>query len=110
ERTRRTRAPEILASGLYQLFTGGDAGTTAFRRAVYSLWRSGPRDRVRTMRLLSGDDTSVPRLRNGFFRLFPSALAGLAGEIARTRRWSRVRECVGGLRRWLQFPSEIRST
>jgi lanosterol synthase len=55
-RRRRTaggRVPEMLATALYDVFSGTSDEAVEMRRAVYSLWRKSETERRRTMHLLS---------------------------------------------------------
>jgi 2-polyprenyl-6-methoxyphenol hydroxylase-like FAD-dependent oxidoreductase len=65
---------ELLAMGLYQMFTHDDAGTAAMRRAVYQLWQHAPADRRNTMRLLSGAETDLMRFNGAFLKVMAVAV------------------------------------
>jgi 2-polyprenyl-6-methoxyphenol hydroxylase-like FAD-dependent oxidoreductase len=60
---------ELLAMGLYQMFTHDDAGTAVMRRAVYQMWQHTPADRRRTMRLLSGAETDLMKFNGAFLKV-----------------------------------------
>lgn len=87
-RLARSLGPELLAEGLYRLFTRTDPASHALRQSVYETWRTNAAECARTMRLLAGDDVGL----FSFGRSFLSAVRGAA-----TRRGS-----IGpGLSAWL---------
>ena len=59
KRTQETRAPELLAMGLYEVFADHSVEAVALRRTIYRQWRERPAVRDRTIRLLACEDTSV---------------------------------------------------
>jgi 2-polyprenyl-6-methoxyphenol hydroxylase-like FAD-dependent oxidoreductase len=65
---------ELLAIGLYQMFTHDDAGTVAMRQAVYQMWQQAPADRRRTMRLLSGAETDLMQFNRAFLKVMAVAV------------------------------------
>ena len=73
-RLARSLGPELLAEGLYRLFSRSDPASRALRQSVYATWRKNPRECTRTMRLLSGDDAGLL----SFGRSFLSAVGGAA--------------------------------
>jgi 2-polyprenyl-6-methoxyphenol hydroxylase-like FAD-dependent oxidoreductase len=79
----RSGVAELLAMGLYQMFTHDDAGTAAMRRAVYHLWQQAPADRRRTMRLLSGSETGLMQFNGAFLKVMAVAI------------WQILRSCAG---------------
>jgi 2-polyprenyl-6-methoxyphenol hydroxylase-like FAD-dependent oxidoreductase len=107
ERAARSRVPETLAGGLYELFTRRDPGSESLRQAVYEVWRTSPIDRLRTMRLLSGEDVNRTRLRIGFLRMVPASLRRLAQEAGRARSLRPVREAIVGIRRWVSWLAAV---
>ena len=80
-RLHAIRAPELLAMGLYEVFTDQRAEAVALRHAMYRGWRANPRARDRTMGLLACEDTSVASL--GLASCATVARV-LAGEIPRS--------------------------
>ena len=62
KRRQATRAPELLAMGLYEVFADRRADAAALRHTVYRQWREKPAIRERTVRLLACEDTSVASL------------------------------------------------
>jgi len=107
ERKQRSRVPEALAAGLYELFTRRDPGSEALRGALYDVWRESRTDRVRTMRLLSGEDVQLMRLRMGLLRVIPTALGSLGDKALRSLDLRRTKETLGGMWRWLTWLAEI---
>jgi 2-polyprenyl-6-methoxyphenol hydroxylase-like FAD-dependent oxidoreductase len=73
--TRRLagRVPELLSTGLYDLFAQTDAGSTELRDAVYHLWRTSAAARRDTMRLLAVRETRRCALGVTFARLLATA-------------------------------------
>jgi len=61
-RTRATRAPELLALGLYEVFADHRAESVSLRQTVYRRWRTSPEVRERTVAMLACEDTSASRL------------------------------------------------
>ena len=74
DRLGRSLGPELLAEGMYRLFTRTDPASRALRQSVYSTWRTNAAECARTMRLLSGDDVGIV----SFGRSFLSAVGGAA--------------------------------
>jgi len=73
-RLARSLGPELLAEGMYRLFTRTDPASRALRQSVYHTWRTNALECARTMRLLSGDDVGLV----SFGRSFLSAVGGAA--------------------------------
>ena len=73
-----TRAPELLAMGLYEVFADHRDEATMLRRAVYRNWRSNDAFRERTVGLLACEDTSLSSLTLAFGA---AVLRSVAGEI-----------------------------
>lgn len=61
-RVRATRAPELLAMGLYEVFADHRAESVSLRQTVYRRWRESPALRRRTVAMLACEDTSTGRL------------------------------------------------
>ena len=61
-RLRATRAPELLAMGLYEIFADHRVECVALRHAVYRRWRESPSVRDRTVGLLACENTSIASL------------------------------------------------
>jgi 2-polyprenyl-6-methoxyphenol hydroxylase-like FAD-dependent oxidoreductase len=64
---------ELLAMGLYKMFTRDDAGTVAMRRAVYRMWQQATADGRLTMRLLSGEETDLLQFNRAFLKVMVRA-------------------------------------
>lgn len=79
-RVQATRAPEMLAMGVYEAFTDGRDEMVLLRHAVYRGWRNGRGFRYRTTLLLAGEDTSRVRLGLAF------GLTVVRGMVAMVRR------------------------
>lgn len=81
ERIRTTRASELLAMGLYEVFADPGAETAAVLQAIYRRWRLKLSIRQQTVRLLGCEDTST-------ISLSYSCLATLVRAVTRTIRQS----------------------
>jgi squalene monooxygenase len=73
-RSARSGVAELLAIGLYQMFTRDDAGTVAIRSAVYQMWQQAPADCRRTMRLLAGEETDLMQFNCAFLKVMTLAI------------------------------------
>ncbi len=73
-----TRAPELLAMGLYEVFADHRDEATVLRHAVYRNWRANDAFRERTVGLLACEDTSLASLTLAFGA---TVLRSVAGEI-----------------------------
>ena len=96
-RLRATRAPELLAMGLYEVFADHRAEAAALRRAIYRQWRDKPSIRDRTVRLLACEDTSVVSLS---WACGATAVRAVATEVTRSYKpsaWRRANEIVNAL-------------
>jgi 2-polyprenyl-6-methoxyphenol hydroxylase-like FAD-dependent oxidoreductase len=93
------RVPELLSTGLYDLFASGDAGSTELRDAVYHLWRTSAAARRDTMRLLAVRETRRSALGVTFARLLTTASAGLLTGVF-GRPLSRTLASLGGFGGW----------
>ena len=70
-----TRAPELLAMGLYEVFADHRAESVSLRQTVYRRWRTSAAIRERTVAMLACEDTSASRLSMTFAGLVARALA-----------------------------------
>lgn len=95
-RLKETRAPQLLAMGLYEIFRDHRLEPASLRQAIYRNWRASKLVRTRTMRLLSCEDTSVTRLSIAF-----SATVAVAGAQLGRRGgmlpWHRARSIIPAL-------------
>ncbi len=89
-RFRETRAPEMLAMGMYEIFADHRQEALALRHAAYRIWRKGGAGTHRSVRMLACEDTSQTSL--GFMG---AAVVSMA--VARTiplslnpRKWFRA--------------------
>lgn len=67
------RVPELLSTGLYDLFAHTEAGSSELRDAVFHLWRTSAAARRDTMRLLAVRETRRAALGVTFARLLTTA-------------------------------------
>ena len=93
-RLRATRAPEMLAMGLYEAFADHRVEAVAIRRAIYRNWRTHAIVRDRTMRLLACEDTSIIRLGLALLATVIRAVAGAVPLSLQPLAWRRARDIV----------------
>ena len=96
-RVRATRAPELLALTLYEVFADLRVESTALRNAVYRRWRTRAAVRSKTMRLLACEDISVFRLS---FEATATAVQAVVRETSRSPirlAWRRTGDLVRAL-------------
>jgi 2-polyprenyl-6-methoxyphenol hydroxylase-like FAD-dependent oxidoreductase len=98
-RSTAGRVPELLSTGLYDLFVGADEGTAGLRAAVYHLWRTSGAARRDTMRLLAIRETRRSALGVTFARLLSVAARQVAAD-ALTRPVRRTAAAVAGFACW----------
>ena len=98
KRFEATRAPELLAMGLYEVFADHRIEAVALRRTIYRQWREKPAVRDRTIRLLACEDTSIASLR---LACGTTATRAVISEVARSyrqpARWHLTRHIVSSL-------------
>jgi squalene monooxygenase len=93
------RVPELLSTGLYDLFARTDAGSTELRGAVYHLWRTSAAARRDTMRLLAVRETRRCALGVTFARLLVTASRQVLTGVFE-RPLSHTLASVAGFGRW----------
>jgi squalene monooxygenase len=101
ERLSRSRVPELLASLLYEAFTRSDEGSVALRRGMYQVWRTDPREREQTMRLLSSEELRTWPLCSSFLKVLGQAFGQVAGDAVLKRELRTSARGIGGLGWWL---------
>lgn len=106
QRAARSGVAELLALGLYRVFTRQDDGTVALRQAVYRMWRQSPAECRRTMRLLSGDDTDARHFNQAFLKALTLAGRQLLRDTVLLRGWRRTARTLCGFGEWLYWLSE----
>ncbi len=89
-----TRAPELLALGLYEVFADHRLEAVALRRAIYRNWRTHPVVRDRTMRLLACEDTSTVNLGLALLATAARAVAGAVRASFSQLAWRRARDVI----------------
>ncbi len=97
KRFQATRAPELLAMGLYEVFADHRVEAVALRHAIYRRWRESPAVRDRTMSFLACEDTSITSLGLACGAM---AARAIVGEIPRSYdqfAWRRARDTVRAL-------------
>ncbi|MCY3857906.1 MAG: FAD-dependent monooxygenase [Gammaproteobacteria bacterium] len=96
-RLAATRAPELLAMGLYEVFVDYRKEAAALRNEVYRTWRVSHTKRERTMQLLACEDTSVFRLAVTFFGIVARAILKSFPISTNPDPWRPVRGLVAAL-------------
>ncbi len=93
-RLKATRAPEMLAMGLYEVFADHRLEAAALRRAIYRNWRAHAVVRDRTMRLLACEETSMTHLVLAMLATVLRAVAGVVPSSFERVAWRRARDIV----------------
>ena len=93
-RLQETRAPELLAMGLYEVFADRAVEAAALRHTIYRQWRDKPAIRDRTVRLLACEDTSVVSLSRAVGATAARALATEIKKCYKPSAWRRTRPVV----------------
>ncbi len=96
-RLRATRAPELLAMGLYEIFADHRVESVALRHAVYRRWRESPAVRDRTVGLLACEDTSITTLGLACGAMAARAIVGEIPRSCDQSAWRRTREIIRAL-------------
>ncbi|MDE0663983.1 MAG: FAD-dependent monooxygenase [Acidimicrobiaceae bacterium] len=91
KRFQQTRAPELLAMGLYEVFADHRVEAVALRRTIYRQWREKPAVRDRTIRLLACEDTSVASLGWALGTIATRAAAPEITQSYKPSAWRRTR-------------------
>jgi 2-polyprenyl-6-methoxyphenol hydroxylase-like FAD-dependent oxidoreductase len=105
QRARDVHVAERLASVLYLAFARKDASATRVRHGLLRMLRRSPKERSRTMRLLTSDDREGLSFADSFLRASAHVVLGGAGQSAARRQswseWARhLRDDAG----WLEWP------
>jgi squalene monooxygenase len=77
-----SRAREILAEGLYDVFRRGDEGARAVRGGLTRYWTSGPRARAASLALLSGHESRLRAFVAEYLWVVGASAAGVVGGAA----------------------------
>ncbi len=96
-RVQATRAPELLAIGVYEAFADRRDEAVVLRQAVYRSWRTAPAVRDRTTRLLACEDTSTVRLGFAFGLTVVRAILAVVRRSRDERAWPWARETLRSL-------------
>ena len=91
-RLRATRAPELLAMGLYEVFADHRPESVALRQAVFRRWRASGKVRTGTVAMLACEETSMRRLGLTFAGLVVRAAARTVPATFDKRAWRRARD------------------
>ena len=97
KRFQETRAPELLAMGLYEVFADHRLEAAALRRTIYRQWREKPAIRDRTIRLLACEDTSVASLGWALGTIATRAVAPEITQSYKPSAWRRARHIAHAL-------------
>ncbi|MCY4094420.1 MAG: hypothetical protein OXG05_04755, partial [Gammaproteobacteria bacterium] len=98
-RLAATRAPELLAMGLYEVFVDYRTEAGAMRDEVYRIWRISRTKRDRTMQLLACEDTSVFHLAFTFFGIVARAILKSFPNAINRNAWRPFRYLISALAR-----------
>ncbi len=97
KRLQATRAPELLAMGLYEVFADHRAESMALKHAIYRGWRAKSRTRDQTMRFLACQNTSLARMGRAFCVIVARAVGGQIPRSCDLSGWRRIRDVVHAL-------------
>lgn len=105
QKERDVHVAERLASVLYAVFARKDASATRVRHGLLRMLRASPKERSRTMRLLTSDDRAGRSFADSFLRASAQVVLGGAEQSAARRQswsqWARdLRDDIG----WLEWP------
>ena len=103
ERAADSIVSEWLASAMYEVFTRRDAGSLALRHGMYRLWRTEPRARDDTMRLLSTADVDPGHFGRVFLQVMGLATVDLLPPTWAVASWARATAGLVGLGRWASW-------
>lgn len=94
-RYRGSRAREVLASALYDVFRAESDGARALREGMFRYWRASERSRNASMALLAGEDARIASFAREYVTVMGYALSaisdegkGLALNESFARRWT----------------------
>ena len=94
KRLKAIRAPELLATALYEMFVDKRPEAAALRKSTYKQWRSSSKFRTRTMALLGCQDTSSVRLGYVFFSLAVRVVIRTLPASVRWKAWQSALDLV----------------
>jgi len=105
KRARDVHVAERLASVLYLAFARKDASATRVRHGLLRMLRTSPKERSRTMRLLTSDDREGLSFADSFLRATAHVVLGGAGQsAARRQSWSQWARDLRDDAGWLEWP------
>ena len=96
-RLQATRAPELLAMGLYEIFADHRVESVALRHTVYRRLRESPAVRDRTVGLLACEDVSMRSLGLACGAMAARTIVGAIPRSCDQSAWRRTRETVRAL-------------
>lgn len=76
-RYRYSRAREVLAQALYDVFLGATEGSAALREGMFDYWRTKPRGRQASMALLAGEDSRILSFAREYVTVMFDAVAAI---------------------------------
>ena len=94
KRLKATRAPELLAMGLYEVFADHRAESVALKNAIYRGWRANSKTRNRTVSLLACEDTLLTHLVHEFCMTVARAVAGEIPRHYHLSGWRRALDII----------------
>jgi len=102
---RDVHVAERLANVLYLAFARKDASATRVRHGLLHMLRTSPRERSRTMRLLTSDDRAGVSFADSFLRATAQVvLDGVGQSAARRQSWSAWARHLRQDASWLEWP------
>ncbi|MCZ0997388.1 FAD-dependent oxidoreductase [Streptomyces mirabilis] len=94
-----------LSAGIHRILTEETPTTRVLRQAMFDTWRSSPKQRDRTLRLLAMTETRGLAFGSAFLNVFFQALASSAQAAASTGQWTGLARDLSGLAGWLEWIS-----
>lgn len=105
KKDRDVHVAERLANVLYLAFARKDASATRVRHGLLHMLRTSPRERSRTMRLLTSDDRAGVSFADSFLRATARVvLDGVGQSAARRQSWSEWARHLRQDASWLEWP------
>lgn len=109
EEYRQTREPqsyvsELLVNALFQVFMREDESAVAIRSAVFDTWRDEPAERVRTMRILAGDEVRLDQFGGAFVNVARRAVQDTTQQVVADKALRRLPHEIARFAEWAQWP------
>ena len=105
QKDRDVHVAERLANVLYLAFARKDASATRVRHGLLHMLRTSPRERSRTMRLLTSEDRAGVSFADAFLRASAQVvLDGVGQSAARRQSWAEWARHLRQDASWLEWP------